>query len=463
MFAPLPNNFSQLQKLVETMNIVTIIAPPPIKSIGIRLRILFEQAQKNNYSNLTSSELRKLPFAYWVTGYDPLPIVDPELVKNYWEQYLPYSINNSLRCDKRWLTPQFFAYCESFNQKDTLFLDFAFHVRNTISYSKGNFSEKLKYLQKEVRFFDPTEVASRLANALLLQQNSKSLDNALSHYLLWPGFLNTLLGDAVFDAALAISPELLRQPIVILRLLEWVYKLPAPVQKSKYKVAFANALLKPWYRKKPPEKIKSQLVDFFIKSYGDPRITRFRQYQWKNIDPEALSVMMNLLAGDTLRGFINILERTADKTWHYRQKFWMAYYDKGYIEEAWLALGVEGQAFANTLHSQERGIGFSRLESGVKKNQSVLLLKIGHIVFTEWSHDGSLRAYHDGDTKTPCLYQDIYYGENLRAPISIDFHDGANDRPALRHSHSDKGTWQRKARDFIRREIGVYLSDWDIL
>jgi hypothetical protein len=45
----------------------------------------------------------------------------------------------------------------------------------------------------------------------------------------------------------------------------------------------------------------------------------------------------------------------------------------------------------------------------------------------------------------------------------MDFHDGLNQNPELRHMNSDGGTWQRKARDFIRQHTGIHLNDRDIL
>jgi hypothetical protein len=93
----------------------------------------------------------------------------------------------------------------------------------------------------------------------------------------------------------------------------------------------------------------------------------------------------------------------------------------------------------------------------------VMLLKIGDLVFTEWSHNGSLRAYKEGNNNTPQLYKKTYHGTDLRTAQSIDFHDGMNINPGLVHSHSDNGTWQRKARDFIRSHTGANMNDRDII
>lgn len=461
MFASLPTSFPRLELLVQTMDALVVVSPPPIEAIGVRLRAAFERARANDYRDVSMSELRKLPFAYWVAGAEPLPVLEQELVQRYWDVQLPQAIDSGPRRAKRWLAPLFFTYCECFNPSDPWFVEFAQRVEAVVARSEGAFADKLASLQGDLAFFRPLEVGPRLAKALL--SHSKSLESALTYHLLWPGFVDSMLGQTVLESAMALSPDMLRQEIVVARLLEWARRLAAPVQKSTCRLKFADALLKTWYRKRPPDSLKAKLIGFFVDSYGDPRVRRFQQYQWQGVSAEALSVMMRWLAGDTLRGFMRVLELTADEIWSYRRKFWMAYYDAGHIEEAWLALGWSAQSYARSLQSDERGLGFGRLEGGAAQNQSVLVLKIGHLVFTEWSHNGSLRAYRDGEPDTPRLYLHEYHGNELRLPISMDFHGGLNLNPQLTHSHSASGNWQRKARDFIRQHTGVYLSDREIL
>jgi hypothetical protein len=100
--------------------------------------------------------------------------------------------------------------------------------------------------------------------------------------------------------------------------------------------------------------------------------------------------------------------------------------------------------------------------TGGTQDQSVLLLRIGDLVFCEWSHNGALRAYQFGSGTAPLLYQSLYGAAELKTPLSLDFHDGANQNTWLAHSNSEGGTWQRKARDFIRKQTSVYLRDQEI-
>lgn len=461
IFAPLPTAFPKLQALVQAMDAVVVTMPPPIEAIGRRLRSAYARAKIDNYRTLSVGEVRKLPYAYWLPPERPLHAIHGPLVHRYWETAVPEAIASGPRRAKRWLTPLFFTYCEAFNPRDDWFRGFAHRISTTLQHSDGGFADRLKDLQRSVAFFDPALVPARLADALMTHPGR--LDEAFDAFLLWPQFTDTPLGDAVFDAALGLGEKQLADWSVIARILDWEKRLGARVVKTANRVKFADALLAPWLRRQAPDKIRSLLIEFFIRVYGDPRMEGNRQYQWRGVSPQALSVLMSWLAGDTLRGFMRVLERTADEIWKYRQKFWMAYYDAGHIEEAWLALGSQAAWFAKKLQTDERGLGFGRLDSGAMQNQSVLLLKIGQLVFTEWSHSGSMRAYAADDRETPRLYEASYHGSELRAAVSMDFHDGMNQNPQLAHMNSTGGTWQRKARDFIWAHTGIHLNDREIL
>lgn len=461
MFAPLPDAFPKLQALARAMDAVPVTKPPPMEAIGRRLRNAYERSRGDGYESLGAGDLRKLPYAYWLPPEPPLQEIHRPLVQRYWSDALPGAIGSGPRRAKRWLMPLFFAYCENFAPKDDWFQDFADRIAWHVERSDGEVAKRMQGLQREVEFFAPAKVPQQLALALITQ--SSRLDQALESRLLWPKFVDTPLGSAILGAALQIDAEKLREWTTVARLLDWVGRLDAAVSKTAHRVPFANALLTPWVRHRPPDTFKARLVGFFVKAYGDPRMKGNRQYAWRDVSPQALSVILTWLAGDTLRGFMRVLEQTADDIWSYRQKFWMAYYNAGHIQEAWLALGYQAARIAKRLQADAQGMGYGRLESGATPNQSVLLLKIGQLVFTEWSHNGSLRAYQDHDSAAPALYHASYHGSELRDALSMDFHGGMNQNPELRHMNSTGGTWQRKARDVIRMHTGIHLSDREIL
>lgn len=461
IFSPLPTAFPKLQALVQSMDAVVVSKPPPIEAIGRRLRTAYARASTDHYRGLSAGEVRKLPYAYWLPPEPPLHEVHAPLVQHYWASALPEAMQSGTRRAKRWLTPLFFTYCEAFDAGDDWFKEFAERLASTVLRSEGAFADRLRGLQREVSFFSPTLAPRRLAEALM--SHPKRLDEAFEAYLLWPKFTDTPLGDAVFEAALDLDSKRHSEWAVIARILDWEKRLGARVVKTANRVKFADALLRPWLRRPVPDTIKASLIEFFVRVYGDPRMEGTRQFQWHGVSPQAISVLMGWLAGDTLRGFMGVLKHTADEIWKYRQKFWMAYYNAGHIQEAWLALGYQAAWFAKKLQADERGLGFGTLDSGATPNQSVLLLKIGQLVFTEWSHNGSMRAYMEGGEDTPSLYGSSYHGGDLRAAISMDFHDGMNLNPQLAHMNSAGGTWQRKARDFIRQHTGIHIDDREIL
>lgn len=462
MFTPLPTSMPKLEDAVRQMDEVEVQTPPPMMEIGKRLRLAYARARPNAYSELSQSEIRKLPFAYWVGDEPPLSETDAELIRRYWDEYLPDALQSSPRRAKRWLSPLFFTYCEHFNPTISGFRDFASKLVRAIGSGQGLFAEKLQDLQRRYGFFNPSEVSTRLANHFFVSQ-TKSIDQLMAESLLWPSFIESGLGIATFRAGLSLPGERYTEPQTIFRVMDWNKRLPASVVKTDMRIPFADALLRHWGRQKPADSIKSGLIVFFVRVYGDPRFENHRQYQWQGVSTQALSTFKNWLTGDTLRGFMKLLQLTADDIWMHRQKFWMAYYEKGCIDEAWLALGQDALWEAKRLLVDEKGMGYGYLEGGAASNQSVMFLKIGGLVFTEWSHNGSLRAYREGYLDTPKLYAKSYHGADLRAAQSMDFHDGANVNPGLVHSHSDKGTWQRKARDFIRSNTGVTMSDWEIV
>jgi hypothetical protein len=462
MFTPLPISMVKLDDAVRLLDQVVLQAPPPILEIGQRLRLAYKKARSSGYVELSSSEIRKLPFAYWVGKEPVLNEVDADLVRMYWDELLPVALKSSPRRAKRWLTPLFFTYCEFFDPSDQEFLDFATRFLKAIQHAEGMFAEKLREMQKAHKFFTAAEASKNLANYFYLGQD-QSIDTQLSHLLLWPSFVSSALGQEVFRSGLYLSSAQLKDSQTITRLMEWNKRLPAPVVKTELRIPFADALLKHWGKQKPADALRSVLIDFFVRFYGDPRFENHRHYQWEGVSPQAIGTFLNWLTGDTLRGFMKLLQRTADDIWMHRQKFWMAYYDKGYIDEAWLALGHDAMWQAKRLLVDEKGMGYGMLEGGATNNQSVMFLKIGDLVFTEWSHNGSLRAYREGLETTPKFYQRSYHGADLRSAVSLDFHDGMNVNPGLVHSHSDRGTWQRKARDFIRGHTGVSMNDWEIV
>jgi hypothetical protein len=461
MFRDLPTDFPMLAAIVASMEPLTITTPPDFIDEAIRLRTVFARSRPNSYTNLPVNAWRKLPYAYWLRGASSLDEIEPALVKRYWSEVLPAALVASPRRVKRWLTPLFHTYCEQFSPGEPAFVNFAEQLLSVLKQASGPFADQLRHNHRELSFFNPMKVASQLADAFADPETV--LSDVHKRYLLWDGFLNSALGGATLNAALDAAWRAPRNADRQRRLIEWAKHLNVDIYQTPQRVAFAEALLLPWRREPPPDKHRAELTSFLLSNYGHPRrADPTAVMRWRGVSDQALSVLVQWLTGDTLRTFIRVLGETADEIWKYREKFWMAFHDAGHIEEAWLALGRDAFELAQRYTSAPRGSAFGRLEGAVQANQSVLLLKIGSLVFTEWSHVGSLRAFKEDAKSAPPLYLPTYQGATLRAAVSLDFH-GDGRPPQLQHIGSETGWWQKRARDFIRRSTGIAMADREIL
>lgn len=462
MFATLPTGYPRLDFAIHNLRKVAIERPPDTRELATRLRAQYKDARLSSYANLALGAVRKLPFAYFSQGEPTLPSSDSALVDRYWSQDLPSALAHSRR-GKRWFTPLFFTYCQNFDQKSKEFLVFAENALSRLKCETADpYVKRMQQLQSEQSFFSPDRVGLKLAESLL--DSAKPFDKALNDNFLWPEFINTPLGRHTFMCALDMSPLFLSTESVVDKILAWS-RAGAQARYPEARVQLANALLTPWSTRNPPEAIKTKLLNYFVKYYLDPRLLSAANpgHHWQGVSDKARDVIRKWLTGDTLRGFMRILEDTADEIWKYRQKFWMAYYNAGHIEEAWLVLGDHAAMRARQMFADQPTMTYGRFSGGASAEQSVMLLKFGGLVFTEWSHNGSLRAVLENAADAPIFYQRLYHGGELRNVESLDFHNGELQRPQLTHASSENGYWQRKARDFIRRQSGIYLSDRDII
>jgi hypothetical protein len=124
------------------------------------------------------------------------------------------------------------------------------------------------------------------------------------------------------------------------------------------------------------------------------------------------------------------LQETADSIWQYRQKFWTAYFKAGHIDEAWVALGPDAAAVLKRLDDTKQ-LKYANL-LGSESSQSILLIRIGQIIFCEWSHNGRLRAQRMDSPVSPAMYKTYYDSESLRFQ-SLDFNNGLTQDPGLVH------------------------------
>lgn len=276
---------------------------------------------------------------------------------------------------------------------------------------------------------------------------------------------------AVQDEALRLAPERLAGPAgptAMARLGEFL----APLGSLRFadpdsRGQIACGLLAPWLtgRSPPGESTRAAVQRFLLSCIGDPRT---RAGQWSQAGDDAVALMRRWLARASLNAFFEVIrDHALDHQWRFREAFWSACLEAGGIDDAWLALGKAVHTSARTL--QDLNGAYARLAgSGVQGEQSILLLRVRNTVFSEWSHNGKLRAWPIDWKTAPRLYQREYgrddvVGKGLPFPTNPKYgSNGSSDANGLSHVSSERHRWQGSVARMLADRAGVHLThhDW---
>jgi hypothetical protein len=221
---------------------------------------------------------------------------------------------------------------------------------------------------------------------------------------------------------------------------------------AELKSLLAEALLKPWLDSDPAPEIKRKIGDFCVEILGDPR---FDAFSWIRVGAAERAVLLRWLTGRTLDAFFDVLRNTADSIWQYRQEFWTRYYREGHITEAWAILGPDAHRYVNRNY-RGADLAYGRLVGKSDEAQSVLLMRMGDLIFCEWSHNGKLRVTNIDGPVAPKLYGKSYDSTDLKfASMSFPSNTGHVHDDGLPHYHSDTRWWQTTAATFIAKRLGI--------
>ncbi|MBZ8134380.1 EH signature domain-containing protein [Afifella sp. IM 167] len=221
---------------------------------------------------------------------------------------------------------------------------------------------------------------------------------------------------------------------------------------------FAGALVRPFAGATPDKAIRDRYLDVLLSLFGDPRLYPAR---WSRI-PEAKSVILGWLTEQSLRQFLDVVDRVAvERMWKYRRAFWEAVYDAGLIEEAWVAFAPSGAAEARRAFGKTTSFASLYAPPGrqVEAGHAVLLLRIGGAIVAEWSHNGRCNIWSNpGMRDMPSLYRRNYSSDELRHGSEVtDAPDGP--RFAVAHHHPETLSWQRKVSEKIYRMTGIRIRE----
>ena len=107
------------------------------------------------------------------------------------------------------------------------------------------------------------------------------------------------------------------------------------------------------------------------------------------------------------------------------------------------------------MHLDRKAYGRFSRGTGVQNNHASLILRIGHLVITDWSHSGKYRVWDEGGdaTRPPGFYKPSYTRTQLVTNAGFD---GS-------HIGSENGVWQRRLAGYIRDKTGIQLALQDLM
>lgn len=239
----------------------------------------------------------------------------------------------------------------------------------------------------------------------------------------------------------------------LLEILEVDGKLRFDERVSRAEVA--QGLLSPYLERKPGPETKERLQSFFLRHYGDPRLPSTK-HKWSSVPNDLTRVVLRWLVERVLEQFFMLLKETAlDRHWRYREAFWRAFLDAGYIDDIWFVLGRRAAAYLRQMDTDEDVAETTGELRGAQSDQSVLILRMPGVTIAEWSHNGSCHLWLDGADGVPPLYQRRYSARQVRRPFP---YRQVGEAHSQRHQGSEMGRWQDEIVRWLRANTGVDLS-----
>jgi len=237
------------------------------------------------------------------------------------------------------------------------------------------------------------------------------------------------------------------EPHDLARFLDWTHDPKSKKWLFDKSIAdYTTALITPFIKRDPTDSVKKQVLSTLIDLFEDPRT---KPGKWHGVDEEIQRTLKRWLTQNSFDLLLQIVNSSNDThQWKERHAYWSTYIDGGHISEAWVALGPRADEVAKRLidsgelkSSNEYGL---LQRSEINSLQSMILMRIGDWIVSEWTHSGTLRFYNtETNRKAPKMYEKLYEASQIRldnlAQDTVIHHNG----------------WQDKATHIVKRRIGL--------
>lgn len=216
----------------------------------------------------------------------------------------------------------------------------------------------------------------------------------------------------------AISPIDARDRIDVL--FRWILPAGKPSMENGPAAEAIDKLLEPWTRKQPDAELRTYLLDLLMAVFGDPR--NQKPEFWSLVSPDSRKVVVRWLAGQSMDALLAIITKVTTKNhmWEPRHRFWKGLYDRGLIEEAWIALSREAISIAGELLKNTQNPIYSMVSrqtaKGDRKDTCLLIMRIQRFIILEGSHDYRVHVFDQNDPHVPKFYEETYDADAMRLP-----------------------------------------------
>jgi hypothetical protein len=441
-----PANFNSIPVTTKSMcmNMAKVLQAEAYAPASIQRKpsLIAKSVLELKGRGLSGSERRQLPFM----------ILDPRF-DEFQNEFADEVFSNYAKSDRFWAR-LFRAWISDFNLARPVSELVVKHLNKNL----GKLPAPMRNLASRYPLVsihpDFTEAARSLLNGEM------SRDDKVDLGLSSDGEVTTRLADLIIQACAAR----LSQNEGSLEQLAEFEKLVAPRHRihESLKLHAMIGLILGAERRSPGETAIKGIANLIENNFDDPVTGKSN---WPYVPDSLGGIQARERCLDTVRKwrvfrsitlFFKIIEQVVESEHKHqfpiRRDFWLKYFDKGVVQDAWVILGSKAQS--QMLRLKQQNEDYEALKwaslSGGPSDQCALLMKLGDTTVMEFSHSGRVRMWgkKDGSTEVrsgvPVLHRSTYKADDLRAdcPKSQMF------------THDQYGNWRVSADQCIARLTG---------
>jgi hypothetical protein len=308
-------------------------------------------------------------------------------------------------------------------------------LANALSKVQARLSSRWADLIRQVpEIFDPVHASDALAKLMAPSSSPRQK-------LIDSGIRNPGEGGLMYHTHLAYVRQIgarlnVRRQVEIL--LDWL----CPNGKDARQMgatAAIEALLKPWHKQNPDADLQGLLTEKLVHFYRDPRLGNAPA--WEGISKPSRDLIMRWLTQENIRFFLEVVSAVEDNhMWQPRRDFWLGLYERGLIDEAWVAFSQDARDKANELRRKDKNGILPRFGvqngTGTDKNTSLLIMRCGELIVVEGSHSFRVLIFERSDPRAPRLFQNHYDGGQYRGAPNAE-------------NYVHRGDWQSRVAKHI--------------